>query len=158
MSRTLDDLLALGLVSAVRVDLGLRRMSQRRVFIYKDLIPWIESLSDESIAGRLLSEKAELHSFFAEFISGNPLTGTIQDVSPPAGEGIRKLKAGAFRLWGWAPAEQTLVLVWAARKTDLLDRVIREGEQGKIALSIRKSIGPCAALTGPWNEVFRPQN
>lgn len=153
MSRTLDELLRSGEIEQVRVDLGPRRQSNRRLFVTKAVKEWINGLSNERLGGRLQSERDEIEAIFAEFIAGRPLT-YICDVNPPAGEGIKKLKTYRFRLWGWAHQRQTFVINLACTKDDLKAKIIHERSMGKKALAIRNSLGVISSAKGNWSELF----
>lgn len=155
MSRTLDELVRVGLVRLWAGDLGPRRMPNRRLYLSKEFEAWAEELSTEKPSGRLLAERVELDAVLAEFVAGRPLSNVILDVNPPAGEGIKKLKTQRFRLWGWAPAAQTLVLVLGARKDDIVRRVILEKDLGKQALALRNGMGVNESAKGHWSELFR---
>lgn len=105
----------------------------------------------------LLSEWHELEAIFAEFVAGRPLPNVIIEVNPPAGEGIKKLKTQRFRLWGWAAAAQTLVLVAGVHKSAIKSQGLREGDFGRRALSIRNELAVFEFAKGHWSELFSSQ-
>jgi len=154
MSRGLDELLRAGLIFPVKVDLGPRRMPHRILYVSKDFGEWATTLSSDRRSKALQSERDELNTIFGEFIAGKKLANVLLDVNPPAGEGIKKLKTTSFRLWGWAHASQTLVLVLGARKADLASKAIREGSMGRRARDLRNAMGVREVASGTWYELF----
>lgn len=141
------------MVRQIRVDIGPRHQPLRRLFLAEEMGSRVDNVSQVA-ASALLSEQVELGTFFGEFIAGRPIGNVVLDVSPPAGEGIRKFKTTTFRFWGWAPDHCTLVLVIVASKADLKARRIKEGEQGRLARDWMRRHRVTQVDKRPWYELF----
>lgn len=154
MSRSITELINLGLIRAPEVPLGPRRQKCRRLFECREFGLWSDSLSGHPRSSQLLSERGELDATYGEFVSGRPLAGLIVGVTKPAGRGIFKIKTTSFRLFGWAPAAQTLVLCHGARKSEIADRTIFERHLPPLVLALRQAMGVTEEAHGEWHELF----
>jgi hypothetical protein len=156
MSRNITDLINLGLIRAPEVLLGPRRQKCRRLYECREFGLWSDSLSSTPRSSQLLSERGELDTVYSEFVGGRPMAGVIVGVTKPAGRGIFKIKTTSFRLFGWAPAAQTIVLCHGARKSEFADRTIIERHIPPLVLALRQAMGVTEEAHGQWHELFAP--
>lgn len=154
MSRSIGDLLNLGLIRAPEVPLGPRRQKCRRLYECREFGLWSDNLSGNARSSQLLSERGELDAVYGEFVAGRPLGGIILGVNRPPGRGIFKIKTTSFRLFGWAPAAQTLVLCHGARKSEIADKIIFEKHLPSVVLALRQAMGVTEEAHGEWHELF----
>ena len=156
MSITLNKLLSQGKVLQWSPDLGPRDMPMRRLFITKAFEKWSINLpAKHSRKLRLLSPKAELMNIATEFVAGKKVITFIRRVNPPAGEGIIKLHTTSFRLFGWAPAPQALILARGAWVDETHGPHNKTKELAKQVVHDRKHLGLDDWEKGELYEIFR---
>lgn len=153
MSRILSDLLSEGLVERVPVLLGPRDQAYRQLFWTRDVCEWLyqhRNLTTRSLA--TIPEQA--NQAFADFIVGRPMIGMTK-CDPPKASGVWRLKTPDLRFYGWAPGSQTLVIVAAELKRELLKPgPPRDKDLGRRVMTIRKEFGITAWINGEIFNVF----
>ena len=156
MSTSLNKLLSQGRVLQWSPDLGPRDMPMRRLFVTKAFEQWSINLpAKHSGHRRLVSPKAELMNIATEFVAGKKIITFIRRVNPPAGEGIIKMHTTSFRLFGWAPAPQALVLARGAWVDETHGSHNMTREIAKQVVRDRKGLGLKDWEKGEFYEIFR---
>lgn len=156
MSRTLDELEEDMFVERVEIRLRPGEMPQRRLFVTKGFKQWTTTLIGTQPKRALVSESVELGTVFADFIGGRKHVGMINDLNPPAGQGVYRLKTASLRLYGWAPEPRTLVLDIGQRKSGIVAKTApKDRETAKMVIANRKAMGVMKWETGSWADVLR---
>lgn len=74
---------------------------------------------------------------------------------PPRGQGIWRLRSPDLRLYGWAPAQNVMVIAAGELKQRLLQRgPPTDRDMGKLVVARRKSLGFTEWLSGEIYDVF----
>lgn len=154
MSRSVSELVNLKLVEPADVVLGPRGQKCRRLYESREYALWSSTLCSDRRPNQLLSERGEIDAVYEAFVTGKPLANVLLGVTKPAGRGIFKLKTTSFRLFGWAPEAQTLILCVGARKSEFADRTLIERHIPPVVLALRQAMGVFEEARGEWHELF----
>lgn len=155
MLRSLDEMEAIGLVAKAFVPLQPGQQPQRILYVSPDFVQWLKALPVVAARRTLLSERAEVLTILADFVSGKKMAGFINNVDPPAGEGVLRLKTTSFRIYGWCPAPMTLLIHCAQRKDDIRKKLCpSDANTGRAVAADRKAWGSNVILGG-WYDLFR---
>lgn len=153
MSRSLSDLETAKLIEHVPVLLGPREQRFRRLLWSREVSEWWESVKGLS-SSSLATLPEQLNQAFAEFIAGRPMTGMTK-CDPPKGQGIWRLKTPDMRLYGWAPASQTLVLLAAELKRNLVKPgPPKDRDLGVLVVQRRRAFRCETVIFGDVSSVF----
>lgn len=155
MLRKLDELLRLGVLTKVPVQLGPRDLPMRRLYWNAEFEQWCRTIIQSQ--GRSVTKAAldeQLNQAFADFVTGRPLTGMTK-CEPPRGQAIWRLKTPDLRLYGWADEPQCMVLVAGAFKANLLlPGPPKDRHLGATVVAKRKSLGFSQWTYGEIFDVF----
>lgn len=159
MSTHLDNLLRRGELSRWEPELGPRRLPQRRLFVTAEFAAWAQSLPDQlATSQRLVAPAAELNEIAASFVAGDKLISFIRKIDPPRAQGLMRLNTTSFRLAGWCPAPQALVLAQGATADATHGGGVRLSDLGKEVVRIRRKLGFTTWETGEIYELFRAED
>lgn len=156
MSRSLNELLDLGLVTSWNPDLGPRRLPIRRLLVTEEFATWAEAIpQDLEVQQRLLRPRTELATIAADFVAGEKIVTFIHRIDPPRGQGLLRLNTPNFRLAGWSPEPQAMILAQGA----LASRMHGAGRPltalGREVVRIRRAMGVTEWARGEFYELFR---
>jgi hypothetical protein len=132
-------------------------MPFRRLMVTPEFAAWAQKQSTEKPPRRLLSPRGELEEIAAQFVSGAKVVSFIRRIDPPKGERILRLTTTSFRLAGWCPAEQTLVLAVGASADDTHGGVVRLSDMGKAVVAMRRALG-LPSIKGEFHDLFKAQD
>ena len=155
MSNHLDDLLRCGRISSVPVTLGPRDNIFRRMFWTTECEQWcMEIIGSQPHQPSKFPYDQQLNQAFADFVTGRPLTGMTK-CDPPKGQALWRIKTPDLRLYGWAPAQQTLILCCAELKSVLKKPgPPKDKDLGNRVVAQRKDLGLNKPVYGEIYDVF----
>lgn len=155
MSPSLSDLARKG-VLPWHPDLGPRRSPKRSLFVTREFAEWASTIdTDAEVVHRLLRPATELATIAADFVAGERIVTFIHRIDPPKGEGVLRLNTANFRLAGWCPEPQVLILACG----ELASRTHGPGRRltalGKEVVRVRRELGVTQWAKGQFYELFR---
>ena len=103
---------------------------------------------------RLVSPRVELNEIAAQFVGDEKVVSFIRRIDPPKGERILRLITTSFRLAGWCPAPQVLVLAVGVLADDTHSKKVSLRDVGKQVVHIRKTLS-LPSISGEFHELFR---
>jgi hypothetical protein len=137
-------------------DLGPRRLPVRRLFVTEEFAKWAAAIpSDLEVQQRLLKPATELDTIAADFVAGEKIVTFMRRIDPPKAQGVLRFNTSNFRLAGWCPEPQTLILAQGA----LASRMHGAGRPltalGREVVRIRKAMGVLTWERGEFYALFR---
>jgi hypothetical protein len=130
------------------------------LFLTKEFAAWAESLPKtlETSRQRLVAPAVELAETAASFVAGEKIVTFMTRIDPPTGAGVLRLSTSSFRLLGWCPEPQALILAAGATADETHGGGVRLSDLGKRVVAIRKRLGFKTWERGAFYELFRAED